>query len=122
LENGYQVVEAKDGAEAHSAFSENDGDFNIIFSDVVLPDKLGTDLIEEIKKLKPDIGIVLTSGYSDEKSRIEHIQEKGYKFLQKPYSIKLLLSTIKETLLQVEMDDMSLSNQDESDEISDPDL
>jgi DNA-binding NtrC family response regulator len=58
-----------------------------VFSDVVMPGMTGIELAQEIRKLYPDLPVVLTSGYS-------HVLAQngtfGFELLHKPYSIEQL--------------------------------
>ncbi len=95
--NGYKVIGAGDGKEALELF-KNNRDIDLVFTDVVLPDKSGVELVGEILKEKPDTKVLMSSGYTDEKTEWSYIKEKGYKYLQKPFSISDLLKAIKEIL------------------------
>jgi CheY-like chemotaxis protein len=95
---GYQVTEAETAGEAVDIFKKADGDFLLIFSDIVLADKTGIELAEELLEMKPDLKVLLTSGYADRKSRWSDVSEKGFPFLQKPYSLADLLTTIRGVL------------------------
>lgn len=74
--------------------------FHLIFSDVVLKDKSGLQLVEDIFSKKPGLKVLLTSGYTDQKSQWAIIKEKGYRFIQKPYALIDLLRTLREILEQ----------------------
>lgn len=97
-ENGYLATEVKDAKEARDIFEEEKGNFDLIFCDVVLPDKSGLQLVSQLLSSKPGIPVLLSSGYVDEKSQRSLIHKRGFRFLQKPYSLVNLLQTIKETL------------------------
>lgn len=92
--SGYRVTAAASAEEAIEFFKNGEGRFDLVFSDVVLPGKSGVTLAEELLALDPKLDILLSSGYSDEKSQWEEIQERGYDFLQKPYQLTNLLETI----------------------------
>jgi len=79
-------------------FKANKGKFDLVFTDVVLPDTDGLELVEQIKKIKPDIKILLTSGYTDQRSQWPEIRDKGYHYLQKPYTLHDLLRSLTEAL------------------------
>ncbi len=96
--NGYAIFPASNAKEALDIFERENGDFALVFSGVVLPDKNGLELIDEILSHKPDLHVLLTSGYSDEKSLWQAIHERGFRFLQKPYSLDHLLRAIREAL------------------------
>jgi len=97
-ENGYVVFEARAYEEALELFEREGGNFDLVFSDVVLPDKSGIRLIDTLLSRRPDLPILVSSGYTDQKSQWPVIQEKGFRFLQKPYSLVDLLGTINELL------------------------
>lgn len=96
-EYGYNVYEASGFQEAVETFERQDGHFDLIFSDVVLPDHDGITLVDTllsrtIEKTSPSV--LLTSGYSDEKSQWNIIQERNLSFLFKPYNIEQLLEAV----------------------------
>ena len=95
-ENGYVVFEAGAHKEALELFEREGGNFDLVFSDVVLPDKSGIRLIDDLLSRSPDLQVLVSSGYSDQKSQWPIIQEKGFRFLEKPYSLVDLLGTIDE--------------------------
>ena len=97
-EHGYVPFTAGSAGEARAIFEREGGRFNLIFSDVILPDRSGTVLVDELITLQPDLKVVMTSGYASEKSKWSVIEAKGYPFLQKPYTTNGLLKTITNAL------------------------
>jgi signal transduction histidine kinase/CheY-like chemotaxis protein len=93
-ESGYIVFSAEDADEALEIFERESGLFDIILSDVVLTGVNGIELAKQLIKKKPELRVILTSGYIGDQSSWETISELGFKFLQKPYSLNLLLETI----------------------------
>jgi PAS domain S-box-containing protein len=94
-EHGYEVFEAGGVESAMEIFrKEADHGFDLVFSDVVLPDGNGVDLVESMLAERPGQSVLLTSGYVDDKSNWEIISERGYGFLQKPYSLADLLGAV----------------------------
>ncbi len=97
-ENGYMVFEAANAKEAMESFEKEKGNFHLVFCDVVLPDKSGPQLVEQLLSRKPELLVLLSSGYTDDKSQWSMIYERGFRFLQKPYALDDLLRTIKEVI------------------------
>ena len=93
---GYEIFEAATAEEAMNEFDREDGEFHLIVSDVVLPDQSGVDLVEQIRVKKPELPVLLCSGYTDHKANWETIKAKGFPFLQKPYSVSDILQIIQE--------------------------
>ncbi len=98
---GYQVCGTYTAEEALSIWDKEKGDFDLLFSDVVLPGKTGIQLAEELRQRKPQLKTLLTSGYTDKKSQAPVIKEKNIAFLAKPYDIINLLQKIRETLISL---------------------
>ncbi len=96
--NGYKILTAANVEEAKQIFSSKKGDFELLFSDVVLPDGNGIELVDQILSEKPQIKILLASGYTDKKSQWPLIKKRGFEFLQKPYDLGGLLRTLREVL------------------------
>ncbi len=97
-DTGYDVFDVGSAEEGLEAYKRESGDFDAVFSDVVLPGKSGVQLADELLSLDPELRILLSSGYTDEKSQRTRISEKGLRFLQKPYSLADLLGTMREVL------------------------
>ena len=72
---------------------------DLVFSDMVLPDRSGVQLYQEILAACPDLKVLFSSGYSDERSEWELIKEKGLPFLAKPYSVEQLLQAVRLAVL-----------------------
>jgi len=96
--HGYNVLSASNVDEAVRIFNREDQNFDLLFTDVVLPDKDGLELIDILFEDKPDLNVLLSSGYTDQKSQWAKIRSKGYMFLQKPYSLHDLLRYIANAL------------------------
>jgi PAS domain S-box-containing protein len=96
--NGYLVFPASDAKEAHEIFKSEEGNFDLILSDVVLPDESGLELVEKFLRLKPGIKALFVSGYSDEKSGWHIIQQRGFPYLQKPYPLSDFLKAVSREL------------------------
>jgi CheY-like chemotaxis protein len=97
-ENGYIVFSASNGEEAEDIFEKEQGDFDLVFSDVVLPDRDGLNLIDEFISRKPEVLVLLSSGYTDKKSQWDRINAKSFPFLQKPYALVDLLKIVKKVI------------------------
>ena len=97
-DNGYQIFTTLSVQEALEVFESEKGNFQLVFSDVVLPDNTGLDLVEQLLLIKPNLKILLGSGYTDKKSRWEDIRRKQYPFIQKPYELAKLLCKVREVL------------------------
>jgi len=96
--NGYKVFEAASAKEAASLFERESGRFNLVFSDMVLHDMDGIQLVDGLKASNPSFKVLITSGYLDIESQWPAIRERGFHFLQKPYEVPDLLKSIRTVL------------------------
>ncbi len=83
---GYRVIEAGSVEEARRAFHAEGSRAGLLLSDVVLPDGNGIDLAEELLRVCGGMTIVMCSGYGDENGRYRKIRERGWSFIEKPFS------------------------------------
>ncbi|WP_375701243.1 response regulator [Bartonella sp. AA81SXKL] len=95
---GYTVLEAASGVEALSILEEQKGDVDIIVSDVVMPEMDGPTLLKEVRKNYPGIKFLFVSGYAKDAFAKNLPQDAVFGFLSKPFTLKQLALTVKETL------------------------
>lgn len=95
---GYQVFDAENGGEALKIIRENKINFNMLITDVVMPEMNGKVLAQKLLQLLPTIKVLYVSGYTN--SHIVHngIVEDNIHFVQKPYSVISLISKVREIL------------------------
>jgi signal transduction histidine kinase/CheY-like chemotaxis protein len=93
-ELGHAVVRARNGAEA-LRMTDGGAQFDIVFSDVVMPGMSGLELAGELKQRRPKVPIILTTGYSD---RIAAAGSQGFPVVRKPYRMETLAVAVDEAL------------------------
>jgi len=98
VEAGYRVLSAAGVREAIARFEAVDGRVDLLLADVVLPDGDGVELIEWLLRRKPTLRVLMTSGYTGQRSRAEKIRGRSFAFLQKPYSLTKLLGAVRSAL------------------------
>ncbi len=94
---GYQVVEAANGNEGLVAYKREKID--LVISDIFMPEKEGMATVSELMAYNPNVKIIVISGggSSGQKDYLEFVKDFGVqKTLEKPFSSKDLLATIKE--------------------------
>ncbi len=99
-EFGYTVITAVDGEDAAKKFSENGDRIRLAVLDVIMPKKSGTEVYSEIKKIRPAVRALFTSGYTVDVVNAKGILEPGLHFISKPVSPKDLLQKVREVLDQ----------------------
>jgi PAS domain S-box-containing protein len=96
-QRGYQVTEAADGIEALRIWEERDHAFDLLFTDVVMPNGCsGMMLAEQLIRAKPSLGVIVMSGYSVEITGSALPANRTY--LTKPFQMTTLLQTVRRVL------------------------
>ncbi len=91
---GYATTWAANAGEALSLLDEVDG-FDVVFSDVVMPGMGGVELGEEIRRRRPGLPVVLTSGYSHV---LAEEGRHGFELLHKPYAVEELSRILRRVI------------------------
>ncbi len=97
-QNGYVVTSAANVTEARALFEASGGQFEMIFSDAVLPDGNGLQLLDTFLTFNPALRALLSSGYTDKTSLLEMARHRRISFLPKPYSLPVLFQTVAEVM------------------------
>jgi PAS domain S-box-containing protein len=98
---GYSVITAQDGAEALELYSEKKSEIDLVISNMDMPFLNGPALCEALKKLNPDVRILVSSGrnHLSQVSNAEEIKAMGTEhFLTKPYSADQLAGAVARLL------------------------
>ena len=95
---GYTVVCSETGEEAWQAFSQMPGSFDLLISDISMPELDGASLAHRIRLLRPHMRIILVSGYFDEKAAGDLMKDGKVKFIAKPFGLDVLLDEVRKAL------------------------
>ncbi|UDQ97165.1 sigma-54 dependent transcriptional regulator [Lentisphaerota bacterium WC36G] len=95
-EAGYETFACDTGKEASKILKKEE--INLIILDMMLPDTLGTKLIDSWQKAYPKTVIIMITAHGDIPTAVECLRKGAYDFLTKPVDKKLMLSTIKNAL------------------------
>lgn len=94
---GLDVVEAVNGPEALKALEEDSGQFDLLLTDIVMPGMRGRELASRVKAVRPDVEVLVMSGYDDE--MIEPgAQQVDYPLLRKPFTREELTRAVRAAL------------------------
>jgi PAS domain S-box-containing protein len=97
-QSGYTVIEAVDGEDAVGVFAKNRERVRLLILDVIMPKKNGKEVYEEIRKDRPDIKAIFSSGYTADILYKKRVLDGDYSFISKPVSPANLLRLVRETL------------------------
>src|SRR6201994_5176329 len=77
-----------------------DGDGDLVITDVIMPDENGLDLIPRIKRIRPDLRIIVMSAQSTLMTAVKATQRGAFECLPKPFDLKELLAVVGRALAQ----------------------
>jgi len=95
---GYSVVGKTSSNEALEAFRESPDNFDLLLTDLTMPELTGLELSEKIKALRPDLPVILFTGYSDQVPKDAAIAAGINEFCMKPVSIRGLSTLLTKVL------------------------
>jgi PAS domain S-box-containing protein len=95
---GYAVVTAADGLEAVDLFRRAPESISAVVLDMTMPRMGGEEAFRELRRIKPDVRVVLSSGYNEQET-VNHFLGKGLAgFIQKPYRTQTLVDRVRQAL------------------------
>ena len=92
----YQVEEAEDGVQGLEKIKVTD--FDLVLCDIKMPKMDGEELLEAVKKIKPEIPIVMISGHGDMETAINTMRLGAFDYISKPPDLNRLLNTVRNAL------------------------
>ena len=95
---GYKVLTGTGGKEAVEIYKEKSDEIDLVIVDMVMPDMGGGETYDIIKKINPNVKVLLSSGYSINGHATEILERGCNGFIQKPFNMKQLSQKIKEVL------------------------
>lgn len=94
---GYQVDTADSGVAAIEKY-RSDGKYDLVLLDMIMPQLSGDQVFAELKKLDPQVQVLVISGFSSEGAVKSILKSGGLGFLQKPFTIEELSRCVRECL------------------------
>jgi len=99
---GFSVIEAKDGVDAVDVFRQRRDEISCVLCDLTMPRMNGWETLTAMRKLAPDIPMILASGYDEAQVMEGDHPELPQVFLSKPYKHKDLIDAINQAMLSKE--------------------
>lgn len=92
----YTVEEAEDGAVGYEKIKNTD--YDLVLCDIKMPKMDGVELLEAVKKIKPEIPMVMISGHGDMETAINTMRLGAFDYISKPPDLNRLLNTVRNAL------------------------
>jgi two-component system cell cycle response regulator CpdR len=98
-EDRHELVAVADGKLALDALNRRDGDFDLLLSDVKMPSMDGIALALAAGRRHPDVAIMLTTGFADQRERAHGLDALVHDLITKPFSVDQIKDAVREALL-----------------------
>jgi CheY-like chemotaxis protein len=95
---GYSIDTVENGKEALGLIQKEDYDF--VFTDLKMPEIDGIEVTKAVKKLRPDIDVIVITGYATIESAVETMKYGATDYIQKPYTEDELIEFVKNSLIR----------------------
>jgi CheY-like chemotaxis protein len=95
---GFTILSAADGREAVEVFREHAGNIVCVLLDLTMPRLDGEQVFSELRRIRPDAKVILSSGYDEQDVTQRFIGKGLVGFIQKPYTLKNLIPMMREVL------------------------
>jgi two-component system, NtrC family, nitrogen regulation response regulator NtrX len=92
----YQVEEAEDGLSGLEKIKNDD--YDLVLCDIKMPKMDGEELLEAVKKIKPEIPMVMISGHGDLETAVNTMRLGAFDYISKPPDLNRLLNTVRNAL------------------------
>ncbi|OYQ46770.1 sigma-54-dependent transcriptional regulator [Flavobacterium aurantiibacter] len=92
----YAVEEAEDGVSGLEKIKNSD--YDLVLCDIKMPKMDGVELLEAVKKIKPEIPMVMISGHGDMDTAIQTMKLGAFDYISKPPDLNRLLNTVRNAL------------------------
>ena len=79
------VVEAPDGRAGVDLFRANQREFDVVLLDLTLPGMTGREVLEELRRLRPDLKVIITTAYSHDTAQKALGGQQSWFYIRKPY-------------------------------------
>ena|SRR5262245_6348135 len=96
--DGHTVICTQDGAEALEKLQSGSAGFDVLIADVQMPAVDGIVLAEKSLQLRPELRVILISGFADEIDRAKHLKSKVARVIAKPITLEGIRTAVKAAL------------------------
>jgi len=95
---GYEVFTTSKGKDAIDIYEEKQNKINLVILDMVMPEMSGNDVWKHLKRINPEVKVLLASGYTADEKALEILKDKRCGFIQKPFDIVHLSHKVREVI------------------------
>ena len=97
---GFTVLEAGDGRTAMDLFQASEPAVDIVLLDMTLPRMSGREVFVELRRIRPEVKVVLTTAYSEDTALLNVGEQRPWRFIRKPYSLSELAELLRHACMK----------------------
>ena len=98
---GYKVATASNGLEALEIFKQQSNDFDLVITDMTMPNMKGDELAVELVKIRPDIAVILLTGHMKKMAEQDYTKKGIRAVFYKPMTMDLFAKAVRKVLDEV---------------------
>jgi CheY-like chemotaxis protein len=91
---GYNTLKASNSAEACQLYNDEKEHIDLVVLDIIMPDENGTTTYKRLKRINPDIRVLISTGYGRDEDIEEILTDSRNGFIQKPFKFKEFINKI----------------------------
>ncbi len=110
---GYEVTEAEDGAKALELYEANDGDFDVVLLDIMMPNVDGLEVCKQLREKNKNIGIIMLTAKTQEMDKITGLMVGADDYVTKPFSPTELVARVDAVHRRVAMNPVRKPEKDD---------
>jgi DNA-binding NtrC family response regulator len=95
---GYQVIVARNGRDATDIYARRKNEIDVVIQDMVMPGMDGADVFQTLKRINPEVKVILASGYVMNKQIAAMIEQGCRAFMPKPFRLEDLSAIVRKVL------------------------
>ncbi|MFH1539472.1 MAG: sigma-54 dependent transcriptional regulator [bacterium] len=100
---GYAVEKAANGREAFQALCRRG--FDVVITDVKMPEMDGMELLGEIRKLPASTEVIMMTAFGSVEGAVEAVNGGAYNFVEKPVNMEKLIATVQNAMAKIELEE-----------------
>jgi CheY-like chemotaxis protein len=96
----FSVLEAGDGTTGANLFRTNESTIDAVLLDLTLPGMSGREVLNELRRIRPDVKVILTTAYSQENALSAIGEHRPWSYVRKPYQFSDLLNLLRKACIE----------------------
>jgi excisionase family DNA binding protein len=97
VDQGHEVAVAEDGSQALDLLTSG-RHFDLLITDIRMPRMGGLELLRHLRQLNEDLPTIVISGYASAEEQSQALKEGAFRYVSKPFDIKVLIQAVEEAL------------------------